>query len=69
MHACTSAHVPTYARTCTCAPTHQVLTLFVHARDDPVVSHDDCYDWDRIAKNKHIITVRTDRGGHLGCVL
>jgi hypothetical protein len=30
------------------------------------VSHDDCYDWGKIARNKHIISVRTLRGGHLG---
>jgi len=43
-----------------------VPLLILHAKDDPIVSHDDCYDWDRCAANKHIISVRTTQGGHLG---
>lgn len=42
-----------------------VTTLVLHAKDDPIVSHDDCYDWHRMAANKHIISVRTMRGGHM----
>jgi hypothetical protein len=41
-----------------------ITLMLVHARDDPLVSHDDCYDWHRVSKNKNIIVVRTDRGGH-----
>ena len=44
----------------------QVTMLIIHARDDPIVSHDDCYDWDRCGANKNIISCRTVRGGHLG---
>eukprot|EP00615_Pteridomonas_danica_P012223 CAMPEP_0114331996 /NCGR_PEP_ID=MMETSP0101-20121206/2784_1 /TAXON_ID=38822 ORGANISM="Pteridomonas danica, Strain PT" /NCGR_SAMPLE_ID=MMETSP0101 /ASSEMBLY_ACC=CAM_ASM_000211 /LENGTH=572 /DNA_ID=CAMNT_0001462515 /DNA_START=1507 /DNA_END=3225 /DNA_ORIENTATION=+ len=43
-----------------------VTLLLMHSRDDPIVSHDDCYDWDRVASNKNIISLRTVRGGHLG---
>lgn len=42
-----------------------VTTLVLHAKDDPIVSHDDGYDWDRMAANQHVISVRTVRGGHL----
>ena len=38
--------------------------LVVHARDDPLVSHDDCYDWHKLVSNARIIAVRTNRGGH-----
>lgn len=38
--------------------------LVVHARDDPLVSHDDCYDWRALVKNPRLIAVRTNRGGH-----
>ncbi|KAH8071761.1 poly(3-hydroxybutyrate) depolymerase [Aureococcus anophagefferens] len=38
--------------------------LVVHACDDPLVSHDDCYDWHKLVSNARIIAVRTNRGGH-----
>ena len=43
-----------------------VTTLVIHARDDPIVSHDDTIDWSRMRRNRNVISVRTDRGGHLG---
>lgn len=44
----------------------KVPLLLVHARDDPLVSHDDNYDWASAVHNARIITVRTNRGGHCG---
>jgi len=44
----------------------KIPLLLVHARDDPLVSHDDNYDWANVIQNARIITVRTSRGGHLG---
>ncbi|KAJ8609497.1 hypothetical protein CTAYLR_005459 [Chrysophaeum taylorii] len=44
----------------------KVPLLLVHARDDPLVSHDDNYDWASAVQNARIITVRTHRGGHCG---
>ncbi|KAJ1446602.1 hypothetical protein M885DRAFT_545778 [Pelagophyceae sp. CCMP2097] len=44
----------------------QVPLLVLHSRDDPLVSHDDCYDWVDAVANPHVIAVRTNRGGHLG---
>ena len=43
----------------------EVTTLMIHARDDPVVGYDSI-DWDACAANKNIITVKTNRGGHVG---
>ena len=38
--------------------------LLFHARDDPLVSHDDCYDWPELVRNPRVVVVRTNRGGH-----
>ena len=40
----------------------QVTTLIVHAEDDPVVSAAHT-DWESMVRNKHIILLRTKRGG------
>jgi len=44
----------------------RVPLLIVHARDDPLVSHDDNLSWPEAVKNSCLITVRTHRGGHVG---
>ena len=43
----------------------EVTTLMIHARDDPVVGYHSI-DWQACAANKNIITVKTNRGGHVG---
>jgi predicted alpha/beta-fold hydrolase len=43
----------------------QVTTLILHAEDDPVVSPAHT-DWQSVVRNKHIILMRTKRGGHVG---
>jgi len=42
----------------------RIPLLVVHARDDPLVSHDDCYDWPELVRNPRVVVVRTNRGGH-----
>ena len=42
----------------------KIPLLVVHARDDPLVSHDDCYDWADLVRNPRVVAVRTVRGGH-----
>ena len=39
----------------------KIPLLVVHARDDPLVSHDDCYDWPELVKNPFLVAVRTWR--------
>ena len=41
-------------------------TLMIHARDDTLVPYDWAVDWDRARENQHIISVATQRGGHVG---
>jgi len=36
----------------------------IHAKDDPVVAYTN-QDWDDCAKNEHIISLTTKRGGHV----
>ena len=43
----------------------QTPLLIVHARDDPVVSHE-TLNLEQCHQNNHIITMTTKRGGHLG---
>ena len=42
----------------------EVTTLMIHSRDDPVVGYSSI-DWEACAANKNIITVKTNRGGHV----
>eukprot|EP00656_Telonema_subtile_P007474 TRINITY_DN13507_c0_g1_i3.p2 TRINITY_DN13507_c0_g1~~TRINITY_DN13507_c0_g1_i3.p2 ORF type:complete len:317 (+),score=94.54 TRINITY_DN13507_c0_g1_i3:476-1426(+) len=42
-----------------------VPTLLMHAKDDPVVPHHNL-NWEKVFENKHIISVTTKRGGHVG---
>ncbi len=42
----------------------QVTTLVLQAEDDPVVSEKHV-DWTKLSANKNIITMHTNRGGHV----
>lgn len=43
----------------------EVTTLMLHAVDDPIVGYHSI-DWDACYNNKNIISVSTQRGGHVG---
>jgi hypothetical protein len=49
-----------------CVSDIKTTTLMIHARDDTLVSYDWSVDWDRAGENQHIISVVTQRGGHVG---
>ena len=42
----------------------QVTTLVLQAEDDPIVSEKHV-DWNKLSANKNIITMHTNRGGHV----
>ena len=42
----------------------KISSLILHALDDPVVSNDHI-DWTAIAGNPHMISMHTNRGGHV----
>jgi predicted alpha/beta-fold hydrolase len=42
----------------------RVTTLLIHAMDDPILLYSSI-DWNNIVKNKNLIAVSTERGGHV----
>ena len=47
-----------------CMKNVKISSLILHALDDPVVSNDHI-DWTAIASNPHMISMHTNRGGHV----
>ncbi|GMH88996.1 hypothetical protein TrST_g1679 [Triparma strigata] len=44
----------------------QTTLLMIHSRDDTMVSFNDAVDWEEVERNQHIISLQTNRGGHIG---